>query len=50
MATDPMVGADPGGGGARAHSEVEGVDGEAMAVQTHHVGPARRPVLHVAQV
>jgi hypothetical protein len=50
VATDPVVGADAGGGGAGAEREVEGVDGQAVAVQTHHVGPTRRPVLHVAQV
>ena len=45
-----MVGADPGGGGAGAGAEVEGVDGQAAAVQAHHVGAAWRPVLNVAQV
>lgn len=44
------MGADARGRGARAGAEVEGGDGEAAALQTHHVWPTWRPVLHVAQI
>lgn len=48
--THPVVGADAWGRGARAGAEVEGGDREAAALQTHHVRPTWRPVLHVAQI
>lgn len=48
--SDPVVGADPGGRRAGTEAQVEGVDREAAALQTHHVGTTRSPVLHVAQV
>lgn len=36
--------------GARAGTEIERLDGEAAMVKAHHVWPAGRPVLHIAQV
>ena len=48
--TRPVVGADARVRGARAGAEVKGRDGNAAALQTHHVWPARSPVLHVTQI
>lgn len=48
--TYPVVRADARVRGARADAEVEGVDGVAATLQTHHVRPAWGPVLHVAQI
>ena len=36
--------------GAWAGTEVEGLGGEAAMLKAHHVRPARRPILHIAQV
>lgn len=36
--------------GAWAGAEVEGLSGEAAMLEAHHVRPARRPILHIAQV
>lgn len=44
------MGADARVRGARAGAEVKGRDGNAAALQTHHVWPARSPVLHVTQI
>lgn len=44
------MGAEACGRGARAGAEVEGGDGEAATLQTHHIWPTWRPVLHVAQI
>lgn len=45
-----MSRADVAVGRAGAGAEVEGFSGEAAMVQAHHVGPTRRPILHIAQV
>lgn len=44
------MGADARVRGAWAGTEVEGGDGNAATVQTHHVWPTRSPVLHVTQI
>lgn len=48
--TYPVPRADLGVRRAGAGAEVEGLGGEAAMVEAHHVRPARRPVLHVAQI
>ena len=45
-----MVGACEAVAGARARAEVEGAERQAAVLQTHHVGTAGSPGLHVAQV
>lgn len=48
--THPVVGADTQGWGSRAGAEVEGGNGEAATLQTHHVRPTWCPIFHIAQI
>lgn len=48
--THAVVGADVGRGRAWTGAEVEGGDGEAAPLQTHHTGSTRGSVLHVTQI
>lgn len=50
LLSHPVVGTDASEVGPGAAAEVEGRHWEAAALQTHHVGTAGGPVLHIAQV
>lgn len=46
----PMIKADLATPAAWAGAEVEGRHGKAFVIETQHVGPAGRPVFHVAYI